>query len=159
MKRVFLLLLVVFMMAACAAKSLQTVDPSAPVQADPREQELRTVIAEAEPVVVNLLASLNAGDYKAYVRDFDDAARAAISEEQFKRFYEESCKKKLGLYEEGKCQVNKIEKQSDFYTIYYFVKFRNVGARDPVVMAVKITRAASGLKISGVSYRHALLGT
>jgi len=159
MKRVTFLLLVFFMMAACAAKSTQTIDQAAPAQTDPREQELRQVIAEAEPEVVNLLASLNAGDYKAYIRDFDDTARAAISEEQFRKFYEESCKIKLGLYEEGKCQVNKIEKKSDFYTIYYFVKFRNVGARDPVVLAVKIRRAASGMKISGVSYRHALLGT
>ncbi|MCX5900176.1 MAG: hypothetical protein NTX06_05475 [Proteobacteria bacterium] len=156
MKRVALLLLVVFMMAACSAKAVRTIDPA---QTDPREQELRAVIAEAEPLVSNLLASLNTGDYTAYVRDFDDTARAAISEEQFKIFYEEKCRNKLGLHEEGKCQVNKIEKHPDFYMIYYFVKFRNVGARDPVVMAVKMTRTASGLKVSGISYRHALLGT
>ena len=159
MKRVTFLLLVFFMMAACAAKSTQTIDQAAPAQTDPREQELRQVIAEAEPLVSNLLASLNTGDYKAYARDFDDTALAAIPEEQFKIFYEENCRNKLGLYEEGKRQVNKIEKHPDFYMIYYFVKFRNVGAPDPVVMAVKITRTASGLKVSGVVYRHALLGT
>ena len=149
-------LLLAFFMLACSAKAIQTTGPA---QTDPREQELRVVLAEAEQVVRNLLASLNAGDYTAYVRDFDDTARAAISEGQFKIFYEENCRNKLGLYEEGKCQVNKIEKHTDFYMIYYFVKFRNVGARDPVVMAVKITRTASGLKVSGVVYRHALLGT
>jgi len=146
------------MLAACSAKSVQTTDPSVSAQTDPREQELRTVIAEAEPVVLNLLASLNAGDYTAYVRDFDGTARAAIPEGQFKIFYEESCGKKLGLYEEGKFQVNKIEKYTDFYMIYYFVKFRNVGARDPVVMAVKMTKTPGGLKVSDISYRHGLLG-
>ena len=154
MKRVMLLL--VFMLAACSAKS---VHPPAPAQTDPREQELRTVIAEAEPIVRSLLAALNAGEYTAYVRDFDDTARAATSEEQFALFYKESFRKKLGLYEEGKCQVNTIEKHPGFYMIYYFVKFRNVGPRDPVVMAVKITRTASGLKVSGITYRHGLLGT
>ena len=149
-------LLLAFFMLACSAKAIQTTGPA---QTDPREQELRVVIAEAEQVVRNLLASLNAGDYTAYVRDFDDTARAAISEEQFKIFHEESCKKKLGLYEEGKCQVNKIEKYPDYYMIYYFVKFRNVAAQDPVMMAVKITRTASGLKVSGLAYRHAMLGT
>lgn len=155
--RKILVLLLVFFIAACSAKTVQTIDPAAKAQTDPREHELRTVIADAEQVALNLLVSLNAGDYTAYVRDFDDTARAAIPEEQFKIFYEESCKKKLGPYEEGKCQVNKIEKHPDFYMIYYFVKFRNVGARDPVVMSVRITRTASGLKVSGVSFRHAIL--
>ena len=157
MKKVTLLV-VVFMMAACSAKSVQTTDPSAPIQTDLREQELRTVIAEAEPVVRNLLASLNTGNYTAYARDFDETARAAISEGQFKIFYEDGCKKKLGLYEEGKCQINKIEKYPDYYMIYYFVKFSNTGARDPVVMSVRIKKTTTGLKVSGISYCHGLLG-
>jgi hypothetical protein len=156
MVKKYAVLLVLFALAACSAKSIA---PDTPAQVDPREQELRMVIAEAEPVVSNLLTALNAGDYTAYVRDFDDSARAAATEGQFKIFQEESCRGKLGLYEEGKFQVNKIEKHSVFYMIYYFVKFRNVGPRDPVVMAVKITKASGGLKVSGLAYRHAMLET
>ena len=151
--------LIVALMLFTAACSVKSVPTETPAQADPREQELRAVIAEAEPIVGSLLKALNAGDYASYTRDFDEAARAACPEKQFRLFCKESCSNKLGPYEEGKFQVNIIEKHPGFYMIYYFVKFRNVGARDPVVMAVKITRTASGLKVSGITYRHGLLGT
>jgi hypothetical protein len=150
-----ILLLCVFLIASCSVKSVPTETPH---QADPREQELRAVIAEAEPIMRSLLTALNAGDYTSYVRDFDDTARAANSEEQFKIFYEESCREKLGPYEEGKFQVHQVEKHPGYYMICYFVKFRNVGGRDPVVVAVQVTRYSAGLKISGVAYRHGLLG-
>ena len=156
MMKKYAVLPVLLVLAACSAKSIA---PDTPAQVDPREQELRAVIAEAEPVVSNLLTALNAGDYTAYVRDFDDSARAAATEGQFKIFQEESCRGKLGLYEEGKFQVNKIEKHSVFYMIYYFVKFRNVGPRDPVLLQMKVIRTPGGLKVSGLAYRHAMLET
>ena len=150
-----ILLLCVFLIASCSVKSVQT-DISAGT--DPREQELRTVIAEAGPLVRNLLIALNSGAYTSYIKDFDNSSRTAFTEDRFSAL-QEKIKKKLGLYEDGKCQVNKIEKYPDFYMIYYFVKFRNGGAGDPVVMCLKIAKTAGELKVREVSYRHALLET
>lgn len=138
-------------LAACAAGNIPAGTPGR------HEQELRAVLFEAEPMVRSLLTALNAGDYAAYVRDFDAAARAALPQEQFARLHDSTCKGRLGPYEEGKCQVNKIEKYPGFYRIYYFVKFRKIAAHDPVILQVKVVRYPGGLKIAGLAYRHAVL--
>lgn len=167
MCRKSILVLVLAMLAACSAKSVPIAAPAEPLPAvaaggkdfaDPREQELRSVLAEAEPLMRNLLLALGAGDYAGYSRDFDESLRAAVSEEQFGIFYEESYRKKLGPYEEGSFQVNKIEKYPDFYAIYYFVKFRNVEYQNPVRVSLRVVAAGGGLRISGISYNHQLLG-
>jgi len=149
------LLFVLLLLAACSVKSIA---PDTSAQVDQREQDARSVAAEAEPIAGTILAGLAAGDYAAYSRDFDENLRNAITAEKF-AVLKEKFAKTIGVYEAGKLQVNKIEKHSDFYMIYYFVKFRNVGPRDPVLLQMKVVRTAGGLKVLGLAYRHAILET
>ena len=148
------LLVVLFLLAACAAKSIA---PDTPAQVDPREQHARSVAAEAEPISGTILAGLAAGDYAAYSRDFDENLRGVITAEKFVALKEQFAKT-IGVYEAGKFQVNKIETYPDCYKIYYFVKFSSVQAADPVIMTVKVVKTQSGLKVSDLTYSHALLG-
>jgi hypothetical protein len=147
-------LLVLFLLAACSIKSIA---PDTPAQVDPREQDARSVAAEAEPIAGNILAGLAAGDYAAYSRDFDDNLRGALSAGKLAALKKQFAKT-IGVYEAGKRQVNKIETYPDCYKIYYFVKFSSVQAADPVIMTVKVVKTQNGLKVSDVTYSHALLG-
>lgn len=147
-------LLVLFVLAACSVKSIT---PDTPAQVDPREQDARSVAAGAEPIAGTILAGLAAGDYAAYIRDFDENLRNAITAEKF-AVLKEKFAKTIGVYETGKLQVNKIETYPDCYKIYYFVKFSSVQASDPVIMTVKVVKTQSGLKVSDLAYSHALLG-
>jgi hypothetical protein len=152
----FLVLLLVFFMAACSVKDIQTIDSAATAQTDTREQELRSIIAEADPLIHNLLNALNKGVYTSYIKDFDSSSRAAFTEEQFGSF-QEKIKKKLGFYEDGKYQVHKIEQYPTSYVIFYFVKFQNVESRNPAVIAMRVKKTAAGLKVAEISCKHGLL--
>ena len=147
------LLLCVFIMASCSLKPAQI---DIPAGADAREQELRGTLAEAEPLVRNVLNSLNTGGYESYSRNFDDSGRAAFSEEQFSALQKKT-KDALGPYEDGKYQVHKIEQYASYCMIFYFVKFKNVDYRNPIIVTMKIKKVGDGLKILDINYRHALL--
>ncbi len=147
------LLLCVFLIASCSMQAVRTDSPPA---ADPREEQLRSIIAEAEPLVSNLLASLNAGDYKSYSRNFDGSAQAACTKEQFRAFQKRTIPA-LGPYERGKHQVHKIEQYADSYLLFYFVKFQNVGRHDPALMTMRVRETGGGLKITEISCSHELL--
>lgn len=154
MAKKYALLLLLFLLAACSAKSIA---PDTPAQVDPREQDARSVAAEAEPIAGNILAGLAAGDYAAYSRDFDDNLRGVMTAGKFVALKEQFAGK-IGVYEAGKHQVNKIETYPDCYKIYSFVKFSSVQAADPVIMTVKVVKMQNGLKVSDLTYSHALLG-
>jgi hypothetical protein len=149
------LLLVLLVLAACSIKNIA---PDTPAQVDPREQDARSVAAEAEPLAGTILAGLAAGDYDAYSRDFDENLRNAINAGKF-AVLKEKFEKTIGVYEAGKLQINKIETYPDCYKIYYFVKFSSVQAADPVIMTLKVVKTQNGLKVSDLTYSHALLGT
>ncbi len=154
MVKKYALLPLLLVLAACSAKSIA---PDMPAQVDPREQDARSVAAEAEPIAGNILAGLAAGDYAAYSRDFDDNLRGAITAGKLAALKEQFAKT-IGVYETGKLQVNKIETYPDCYKIYFFVKFSSVQASDPVIMTVKVVKTQNGLKVSDLAYSHALLG-
>ncbi len=146
------LLLCIFLTASCSMQSVRTDTPPA---ADPREEQLRSIVAEAEPLVRNLLVSLNAGDYAGYSRDFDDTAQEPYTEEQFRAFQKKTTQA-LGPYERDKHQAHKIEQYADSYLLFYFVKFQNVDRRNPALMTLRIREAGGGLKITEVSCSHKL---
>jgi hypothetical protein len=148
------LLLVLFLLGACSAK---VIGPDTPAPGDPREQDARSVAAQAEPIAGNILAGLAAGDYAAYSRDFEENLRGSITDEKLAALKQQFAKT-IGVYEAGKCQVNKIEAYPDCYRIYYFVKFTRVRAADPVIMTMRVVKKQNGLKVSDLTYRHALLG-
>ncbi len=61
---------------------------AAPVGAD--EVQVKAV---AEPILDNLLAGFNQGDYAQYSKDFDDTLREAIPEKKFQQVRQELLKK------------------------------------------------------------------
>jgi hypothetical protein len=148
-----ILLLCIFFIASCSMNA--TAPDTAPV-ADPREQELRGILTEAEPLIRNLLTSLNTGVYASYSRDFDTTLQTAAAEEQFSAL-QEKIKKKLGMYENGKYQVHKIEQYTTGYLIVYFVKFQNVDRKNPAIVNMRVKKTAAGLKITDISCKHSLL--
>jgi hypothetical protein len=148
-----LLLMLLLCTAACTGSAVPT---GSSLRQDPREQKLKSVLADAEPLIRNLLSSLNSGNHPQYVKGFDNASRNMPDESSFKHF-RGAVKEHLGSYEEGKYQVNKIELYADSYIIYYFVKFEKTEYRDPAQIILKVRRSGEGLLIFDVSYRHALL--
>lgn len=138
------LLLCVFLISSCSMQQVRTDSPN------PREEQLRSIVAEAEPLISNLLASLNADDYAGYCRNFDDSAQAACTGEQF-RALQEKTTKTLGPYESGKHQVHKIEQYTNCYLLFYFVKFQKVASHNPALMTLRVRETAEGLKITAFS--------
>jgi hypothetical protein len=59
------------------------------------DQQVRAV---AEPILENLLAGFNRGDYAQYARDFGDTLKEAISEKKFQQV-RSSILKNLGQYQ------------------------------------------------------------
>jgi hypothetical protein len=65
--------------------------------ADPIGKNDKQVRAVADPILDNLLAAFNAGDYAKYSRDFDPTLREAMPEEKFRKVTEELLQK-IGKY-------------------------------------------------------------
>ena len=61
----------------------------------------RQVKAVAEPILDNLLAGFNLGNYVQYSRDFDDAMREAVTEKKFQQVWGDLVEK-LGQYKSKK---------------------------------------------------------
>lgn len=59
------------------------------------------VKAMAEPILDNVLAGFNKGDYAQYAKDFDDTLREAMPEKKFQQVREDLIKK-LGAYQSKK---------------------------------------------------------
>lgn len=68
------------------------------VIADPIGKDDKEVQTVADPILDNLLAGFNAGDYAKYSRDFDDTLMEALSEKKFKNVRDDILKK-MGKYQ------------------------------------------------------------
>lgn len=72
-----------------------------PVVAAPVGTSDQQVKAVAEPILDNLLAAFNQGNYAQYSKDFDDTLREAMPEKKFQQVREELLKK-LGKFKDKK---------------------------------------------------------
>ena len=72
-----------------------------PAAAAPFGKDDGQVKAVAEPILNNLLAGFNEGNYAQYSKDFDDAMREAIPEEKFQQVRKDLIEK-LGKYKSKK---------------------------------------------------------
>ncbi len=134
-------------LAACSPVTVQ------PESSDPRDLELKAVLADAGPLIRNILASLNAGDYRQYIRDFDKGSKDIPTEAAFREM-ETSIKKNMGRYEEGMCQVHKIEMYTNSYTIFYFVKFQKLDRSSPSICVMQVKKTGGRLAIMSVSFHE-----
>ena len=78
------------------------------------------VLVYAEPAADNLLAAMNANDFKAFSRDFDSAMKSAVSEKVFGDI-QTSVIAKNGNYLSR--QVTTVEKIGAYYRVLYAADF------------------------------------
>ncbi len=114
----------------------------------PRETALTgddrdAVLAFSEAKTDNLLAGMNANDYAAFSKDFDQAMLDAIPRSGF-----DSLKKdrdaKLGLYVSR--EANRVVQSGDFYAVIYDAVFE----KDDKVTLRVVFRVAEPHEISGL---------
>lgn len=125
-----------------------TVIPPAP--GETKEEELRRIVREAEPIIENILNAINTNDHDAYTRDFNEAMKAAYHDKkQFKKINKWRTSR-IGTYETK--NVWKIEKQNQYYIIYYWTKFTK--AKNPVTIRLVLERSSkeSPLQVAMLSY-------
>ena len=101
------------------------------------------VLAFSETRTDNLFEGMNAGDYAAFSKDFDQEMLNAMTESQF-----DSLKKdrdeKLGLYVSR--VVNRVVQNGDFYAVIYDAKFE----KDDAVIVRVVFRVAEPHQVSGL---------
>ena len=125
-----------------------TVIPPAP--GETAEEELRRIVREADPIIENILNAINTNDHASYIRDFNEAMKSAYHDKkQFKKINKWRTSR-IGTYETK--NVWKIEKQNQYYIIYYWTKFTK--AKSPVTIRLVLERSnqTSPLRVAMLSY-------
>ena len=101
------------------------------------------VLAFSEAKTDNLLAGMNANDYTAFSKDFDQDMLKAMTQPQF-----DSLKKdrdaRLGLYISR--QVDSVIQTGDFYAVIYNAQFE----KDDAVTVRVVFRIAEPHEVSGL---------
>jgi PBP1b-binding outer membrane lipoprotein LpoB len=105
--------------------------------------EQDAVLAYSEAKTDNLLAGMNANDYAAFSKDFDQQMLNAMTQAQFDALKKDR-DEKLGQYVSR--QVNKVIQTGDFNVVFYDAKFEK---EDPVTVRV-VFRIAEPHQISGL---------
>jgi len=102
-----------------------------------------TVLAFSEAQADNLLAGMNANDYAAFSKNFDQDMLNAMTQTEFDKLKKDR-DAKLGLYVSR--TVSGVVKQGDFYTVIYDAKFEK---DDAVIMRI-VFRVADPHAVSGL---------
>ena len=111
-KKVSILFLVAFLfslLAGCGSPSTSLT-----------EEDKDAVLAFSEGKTDNLLTGMNANDYAAFSRDFDQDMLDAMSQTQFDALKKDR-DAKLGLYLSR--EVHSVTQTGEFYTLNYDAKF------------------------------------
>lgn len=159
--RYTMILLMLLCFAACSAKATKpqtqatTAVPeskqkpsAAPAKKETQDEELRRIVKEADPIIENILTAINKNDHTAYIRDFNDAMRSAYSNKSQFQKDNKWRKSRIGAYEAK--NVQKIQKQNQYYIIFYWVKFTK--AQNPVTIRMVVEQGKGGLKVAMLSY-------
>ena len=109
-------------------------------------QEAGPVLAYSEAKTDNLMQAINAGDYKAFSRDLDEAMRGAIPESKWQGFLDD-IRGKVGDYQSR--NIESVRQSGEFYAVVYVAKFSKL---DNVTLRV-VYRAAEPHAISGLWYK------
>jgi hypothetical protein len=101
------------------------------------------VLAYSEAKTDNLLAGMNANDYAAFSKDFDQDMARAMPQAEFDKLKKDR-DAKLGLYVSR--TVNSVVQTGDFYAVIYDAKFE----KDAAVTVRVVFRAADPHEVSGL---------
>lgn len=155
----FFLLMTVFCVLACSVKATKTeprqtapqqkeATTAAPKKETPEEQ-LRRIGRVADPIIENILTAINKDDYKAYIRDFNDAMKSAYHDQ--KQFKKDNSWRKSRIGEYATRNIWKIDKEYQYYIVYYRVKFSKTP--DPVTIRMTLEKNESGnLQVAFLQY-------
>lgn len=138
---IFALCFILLALAACApsAKTLTGADRDA-------------VLAYSEPKTDNVLAGLNANDYAAFTRDFDDKMKSASTKASFADL-QTKVPGKIGKYVSR--QVDSVTQQGEFIVVQYTAKFESEdGVTVRVVFDVAEPHLVSGLWFDSAKLRQ-----
>ncbi|MCX8043963.1 MAG: hypothetical protein N3B18_07560 [Desulfobacterota bacterium] len=155
MRRCTILLLMMLCAAGCSIGAKKQPDrfPVTVIQPSPgetQEEELKRIVREADPIIENILTAINTTDHAAYIRDFNQAMQSAYHDKkQFKKINKWRLSR-IGTYTAK--NVWKIEKQHQYYIIYYWAKFTK--AQQPVTVRLVLERPNENepLKVAMLSY-------
>ncbi len=107
------------------------------------EEDKDAVLAYSEGKTDNLLTGMNANDYAAFSKDFDQDMLDAMSQTQFAELKKDR-DAKLGLYLSR--EVHSVTQTGDFYTVNYDAKFE----KDDAVTIRVVFRIAEPHQVSGL---------
>ena len=134
-KKVSILFLVAFIFSLLAGCGSQATSLT--------EEDQDAVLAYSEGKTDNLLTGMNANDYAAFTRDFDQDMLDAMSQTQFDALKKDR-DAKLGLYLSR--EVHSVTQTGDFYTVNYDAKFE----KDDAVTIRVVFRIAEPHQVSGL---------
>lgn len=104
------------------------------------------VLAYADPIVDNLLAGFNEGNYAKFSRDFDDRMKSGLPEAAFAPMRQDITSK-IGLYESR--AVSKVEKQGEATVVIYNADFEK---ENGVEVRVVFTQDGEKNLVSGLFF-------
>ena len=110
------------------------------------QQEASAVLAYSEAKTDNLMQAINAGDYKGFARDMDQAMLNAVPESKWQGFLDDM-RGKVGDYRSR--QVESVRQSGEFYAVLYNARFSKL---EGVTLRV-VFRAAEPHQISGLWYK------
>lgn len=108
-----------------------------------KNDDAEAVLAYSEAKTDNLLAGMNASDYAAFSKDFDQDMLNGITEAEFAKLKADR-DAKLGLYISR--EVVSVVQTGDFYAVNYKAKFE----KDDAVNVRVVFRAAEPHEVSGL---------
>lgn len=160
--RNIMILLLLLCFTACSAKATKPqtqaktavpeskeVPSAAPAKKETREEELRRIVKEADPIIENILMAINKTDHSAYIRDFNEAMKSAYSDKSQWKKINKWRKSRIGEYTAK--NVWKIQKQNQYYIIFYWVKFTK--AQNPVTVRIVVEQEKGALKVAMLSFQ------
>jgi hypothetical protein len=106
------------------------------------------VKAVASPILDNLLAGFNKGNYAQYSKDFDDTLREAIPEKKFQQVREDILKK-LGAFKSKK-YLGFLNQQA--YTVVLW-KGAFAGTKDDVLIKLVLSRRQDKVVVAGLWFQ------
>ena len=155
MKRVFtwqvLLLAAVFSQGAKDENASKIQEPAKSigsiVSSKATVDDLKKVQKEAEPIIENILAAMNAKNHERYIRDFNASMKAAYPQDVFKK-NTRLLGAAIGKYVSRTPWKGEIANQ--YFTIYYQAKFTK--AKGPVVVRLVLERNDNKLQVVFLSF-------
>ena len=106
-------------------------------------EEKDAVLAFSEAKTDSLFAGMNANDYTAFSKDFDQDMLNAITESEFARLKSDR-DARLGLYISR--TVNRVVQSGDFYAVIYYAVFE----KEEAVSVRVVFRVADPHEVSGL---------